>query len=391
MTELMQSFPPSTGGQVTLANWRTAPFNAWAFHHVSEIVPSAVMHNDPAAAKILPSGSRVEMPGCRYSGEALDFEAFCARCNVDALVVLHRGHVVHEHYANGMTAQDPHILMSVSKSMLGLICGILADRGVLDIDAKAITYVPEIASTAFRDTTVRDLLDMRSGIHFIEDYLATEGQIVDYRKSTNWNPLAPGEAETDLRSFLLSLTYIKTAPGGDFDYISPCTDLLGWIIERAANKPYASVFSELLLKPLRAESPAMITVDRLGAPRTAGGKSLTARTLAQVGQMLVEDGAGVVPKSWIDDIEQNGDPGAWDRGSMKADFQDISMHYRSKWYVLRDRGPIIMGIGIHGQNLIVDRKAELVMARFCSGPEPLNIPSDLAAVSLFENIRGAIG
>ncbi|MEM9059118.1 MAG: serine hydrolase [Pseudomonadota bacterium] len=390
MTDLMTTFPPGAEDQVTLANWRTAPFNAWAFHHVSEIVPSAVMHNDPAAAKHLPAGAAIQMPRCRFDGEDLDFEGFCARSHVDALVVLHRGRIVHEHYANGMTALDPHILMSVSKSMLGLLCGVLAERGVLEIDAKATQYVPELAQTAFRDTTVRDLLDMRSGIHFIEDYLATEGLIVDYRKSTNWNPLAPNETPTDMRAFLLSLTDTNEAPGGNFDYISPCTDLLGWIVERATGRSYASVFSDHILKPMKAEAPAMITVDLLGAPRTAGGKSLTARTLAQVGQMLVEDGAGIVPKSWIDDIEQNGDPQAWDNGSMKEYFPDLSMHYRSKWYVLRDRGPIMMGIGIHGQNLIVDRKAELVMARFCSGPEPLHIPSDLAAVSLFENIRTQI-
>ena len=46
----MQGFPPAPGAQVTLANWRTAPFNRWAFHHVREIVPTADIPNDPLRA-----------------------------------------------------------------------------------------------------------------------------------------------------------------------------------------------------------------------------------------------------------------------------------------------------------------------------------------------------
>lgn len=384
---MMNTFPPAADAQVTLANWRTHPFNRWAFHHVSEIVPSATIRNASGRARQIPLGKPITMPDCNWSGEVLDFPAFSERCDLDALVVLHRGEIVFEHYREPMTARDPHILMSVSKSMLGLLAGILADRGILDIDAQAKRYVPELEGTGFAGASVRDLLDMRCGVDFTEDYLATEGPIIEYRKSTNWNPLGEDEKESDLRNFLLTLDKTQGPHGGRFDYISPCTDLLGWIIERASGMRYADAFSHYLWQPMQAESSAQITVDRLGAPRVAGGVSMTARSLAQVGQTLVEGGNGVIPASWIEDIEHNGDPHAWDSGSMKADFPDLSMHYRSKWYVLRDRGPIMMCIGIHGQNLIVDRRAGLVMVRFCSGSQPLDIRSDLAALSLFEAVR----
>ena len=387
---MMNAFPPANDAQVTLANWRTAPFNSWAFHHVAEVVPSATIHNDSANARRLEPATQIAMPDCTYAGETVDFEQFSQRCTLDAMVILHNGKIIFEDYRNGMTAQHPHILMSVSKSMLGLLAGILADKGILNLDATAETYVPELNTTGFKGATVRDLLDMRSGIDFDEDYLASEGAIVEYRKATNWNPSGPGDTPSDLRSFFQTLTGTKGPHGGNFDYISPCTDLLGWIIERATGQRYADTFSDHLLKPMQAESPAQITVDLLGAPRCAGGMSFTARGLAQIGQLMVEDGGGIIPKDWIDDIEQNGDPVAWDNGSMAHDFPDLSMHYRSKWYVLRDKGPVVMGIGIHGQNLIVDRKAGLVMARFCSSGTPLDIQSDLAAVSLFEAVRANV-
>jgi CubicO group peptidase (beta-lactamase class C family) len=387
---MMNSFPPVPDTQVTLANWRTAPFNSWAFHHVAEIVPSATIHNDPAAAMRLEAADQIAMPDCSYGSEIIDFAEFSRRCTLDAMVVLHRGEVIFEQYDHGMNAQDPHILMSVSKSMLGLLAGILADKGILEIDAPAQIHVPELAETGFVGATVRDLLDMRSGITFDEDYLATEGPIIEYRKSTNWNPLGDGETPSDLRNFLLTLKDAHRPHGGNFDYISPCTDLLGWVIERATGQRYADAFSEHLLVPMQAEAPAQITVDRLGAPRCAGGMSFTARTLAQIGQLLVQDGGGVIPANWIVDIETKGDPDAWDNGSFANDFPGLSMHYRSKWYVLRNNGPILMGIGIHGQNLIVDRKAGLVMVRFCSSGTPLDLNSDQAAVSLFEAIRDKV-
>jgi CubicO group peptidase (beta-lactamase class C family) len=88
-----------------------------------------------------------------------------------------------------MTWQDPHILMSVSKSMLGLVAGTLVERGELAENDLVTKYVPELANTAYAGAKVRDLLDMRAGILFEEDYLATDGPIIDYRFAANWNPV----------------------------------------------------------------------------------------------------------------------------------------------------------------------------------------------------------
>lgn len=384
---MMKAFPPAPEDQVTLANWRTGPHCHWAFHHVRELVPSAAVRNDPAAVWDLPEAPRMEMPSFAHAGKTIDFATYCADLHVDGLVVLKGGKLVHEHYANGMDSRAPHIIFSVSKSMLGLVAGILADRGVLDLSARAEAYVPELKGSAFEGATVQNLLDMRAGLFFDEDYLATSGPIIEYRKSTNWNPLEPGQSPTDLRSFLPTLTASRGPHGGSFDYSSPCTDLMGWVIERATGRRYVDVFSDLLWQPMGAEIPADITVDRLGAPRAAGGLCMTARDLARVGQMLAEGGRGVVPTSVIDDIATGGDPEAWDAGNMAADLPGISMHYRNFWYVLRDRGPTLFCIGIHGQNLLVDLSSGVVMAKVSSNPMPLNARQKLMTLSLFDALR----
>ncbi len=388
MTGLMQGFPPDPAGRVTLANWRTPPFNRWAFQHVRELVPSVDIANDPGAVRALPS-ALVDLSGVRVpdGGGALSFDAFLKRTDTDALVVLHRGRLVYQHYANAMTAQTPHILMSVSKSVLGLLTGILAARGELDPEAPVATYVPEVKGTAYADARLRDLLDMRAGVLFDEDYLATEGPIIEYRKATNWEPLGPGQAASDLRSFYATLTARDGVHGRPFHYISINTDLIGWAIERATGRRYADLVSEFLWRPMGAERSAYITVDRLGAPRCAGGFCCTARDLARLGLVFAEGGGGIVPEGWLDDIVRGGDRHAWTQGAGAENYPGLPMRYRSQWYVLERAAPLAFAIGVYGQSLYVDRANAVVMAKLSCQALPIDQELKLLTIRAAEAVR----
>jgi CubicO group peptidase (beta-lactamase class C family) len=397
MTEIMSSFPPPSEAQVTLANWREAPFNRWAFAHVREIIPTADIANDPDDLWRLPPVA-ADLSAVAIDdghGGRLDLAGFLAATATDAFVVVHQGRTLIEHYAGATTAATPHILMSVSKSMLGLLAGILADKGALDVDAPATRYVPELRGSAFEGASVRHLLDMRSGLDFNEDYLATSGEIIQYRKSTNWNPLEAGELASNLRAYLPTLKAMFGPHGGQFNYVSPCTDLLGWIIERAAGRRYADLMSDLLWKPLGAAHSAYITVDRLGAPRCAGGMCVTAMDLARVGELLVRGGRRgsrqIVSAAWIEDIELAGDPAAWAAGGFTGYYPGRMMHYRAKWYVEHGTAPLLFGLGIHGQNLFVDRQRQLVIAKLSSQALPLNAGQIALTSRAVDGLRRHLG
>ena len=77
------------------------------------------------------------------------------------------------------------------------------------------------------------------------------------------------------------------------------------------------------------------------------------------------------PSPWIEDIERNGDRQAWDAGSFLY-FPGMPIDYRSQWYVLRGASPLIFGLGTYGQNLFIDRKNELVIAKFSSQVLPFD-------------------
>ncbi|WP_050929287.1 serine hydrolase domain-containing protein [Aestuariivita boseongensis] len=365
--DIQQGFPPPEGKRATLANWRTSPFNHWAFHHVREIVPSARVANDAANIWHLPEGE-VDL-GAADLGQAI------SGVSTDALVILHKGRIVHETYRNGMTACDPHILMSVSKSMLGLVAGSLVDRGEVDVNAPVTEYLPELTGTAYDGATVRQALDMQVGVLFDEDYTATTGPIIEYRKAANWNPLEPGESAMDLRSFQSLLTERDGDHGDRFHYVSPVTDMLAWLFERASGVRFADLLSERLLKPLGAEQPGDLTVDRIGGARAAGGFCITARDLARVGQMLLQDGARdgrqVLPEAWVRDIWAGGDPAAWAKGDFADRFPEPGRSYRAKWYhVPGEGGPMIHGMGIHGQYLFACAETQTVVAWFSSNNDP---------------------
>ncbi len=338
--------------QVTLANWRTAPFNRWAFHHVRELIPSADIPNDALGFRSLPPDP--------FDFKGMDLDTLLRETDTDGMAVLRRGRLVFERYANGMSDETPHILMSVSKSMLG----VLAHEIGLDAAARVVDLVAELKGTAYEGATIRHLLDMRAGIVWDENYLATSGPSVESRKATGWNP---GDGTGDLKSFYQQLRH-SFAHGGAVHYVSPNSDLLGWVIERATGRRYAELMSEYVWKKAGAERSAYITVDRLGAPRCAGGMCATLLDLARVGQWLIEERG-----NFLDGL-MAGDAQAWAGGDLAQVFRGLPMRYRSQWYVLDGEAPLAFGWGIHGQHLFLDRANQIVIAKLSSQAQPIDVP-----------------
>ena len=356
-----------------LSNWRTAPFSRWAFRNIRSILPVAEIDNAPGSAWAFQArpcsfdGFGVKLP----NGATLDLQGFLTRTATDGLIVLHQGKIAFEFYDGGLDRDTPHILMSATKSITGLIAGILADRGELDVDAEVTTYVPEVAATAYRGATVRQLLDMRAGV------VLDAGGLQAYADASGWEPLPVG-ATADLHRFYETMRAKATPHGGPFAYVSANTDLLGWVIERATGRSFASLVGTLLWKPMGASGESFITVDAKGAPRCTGGFCATLRDFARLGQLVLSGGRRdshqIVPESWIEDIRHHGDAEAWREGQWAGSFAAISrnMHYRSGWYVIDDAPQLMFAMGIHGQNLFVDAANQMVIAKLSTWAQPVD-------------------
>jgi CubicO group peptidase (beta-lactamase class C family) len=362
-------------------NWRSQPHSTWAFQHVREIIPVADIANDPARAAPLHTESTA------LAG--LDLAEFQQLTRTDGLVVMHKGRVVHEFYDNGMAAHTRHILMSATKSVVGLVAGALHGAGLLDVDAPVSATVPELARTAFEGATVRQLLDMRTGV--VMDAQATRA----YSAATGWEPAAPGAAPSDLRSFFETTTAAHEPHGGPFKYTSANTDLLGLVMERAAGRRFAAIASERLWVPMGAEDPAYITVDAKGAARCTGGLCATVRDLARVGWMVLQqgraaDGRAVVPAAWIEDMWQGGDAEAWRQGEFATSFAGMAMRYRSGWYVVDEQ---VLPVDAHREQhagRVVDPRSELVIAKLSSQNQPIDAMATARTLRAVGAIRRAL-
>jgi CubicO group peptidase (beta-lactamase class C family) len=163
------------------------------------------------------------------------------------------------------------------------------------------------------------------------------------------------------------------------------------MIERVTGMRYADLVSQLLWRPMGASRPAYITVDRLGAPRCAGGLCVIAQDLARLGQLIVQrgrrDGTQIIPTDWIEDILKNGDIQAWNLGDFARYFPGLTMHYRNKWYVLREEVPLMFCVGVNGQNLFVDCKNEIVIAKLSSQAASMDVRRISLAMQMVATIR----
>jgi hypothetical protein len=281
--------PQATGpqrrpSQPTLANWQEPPHNRWAFQHVRELVPTARIRRAPGPVRRLAYADQEMDPriAFSYEKENLTLEQLLADSFTDGFIVLHRGRVVFERYFNGMAPDMPHLLMSVSKSVTAAVAGALAGRAALDVRARVEVVVPELAGTSFAGASVQDLLDMRAGTKFNEDYADLDADVRTYERVYLWRPPVAGEPPdpADATEYFGTLGNDGTH-GGPFRYRSILTDVLAWVLERAAGQRLNELVERELWQPMGAEFDADVTVDGHGNPMADGGISATLRDIGR--------------------------------------------------------------------------------------------------------------
>lgn len=355
--------PDAPAGEPTLDSWQEPPQNRWAFAHLGEIVPSATVSRhrpaEPAAdVRLGALGERV--PGLQARLE----ETF-----TDAFLVLRGDEVVAEYYRPGFAADDRHLLMSVSKSLCGMVVGALADRGAVDPARPVASYLPELAGSAYDGPSVQDVLDMRVHVEYDEDYTDPHSQVQRHDRSAGWRTRRDGDP-VDTRAFLTTLR--GSGRLGPFQYCSANTDVLAWLVERVSGLRYADALSELLWSLLDADQDAAITVDPAGFGFANGGISCTARDLARVGRVLLDGGLAprgrVVSEEWVRRVLAGGDPAAIAGQGFAQAFPGGS--YTWQWWCTGNAHGNVSGIGIHGQSLWLDPLTDSVVVKLSSWPEP---------------------
>ena len=205
---LMQGSPPPPGEQVTLANWQDPPYNRWAFSHMRELVPTQPISRGAGPASPLPADPQPlgEVALQRADGSEGTVDAVLADTYTDAVVIVHGGRVVFEQYAGETGPATPHLLMSVSKSVVELRRRHPRRARRCSPPTDLVTdHVPELEDSGYQAARVRDLLDMRSGVKFSEDYLDLDAEVRVMEEAMGWRPTSHLDVPQSMYAFLTAL------------------------------------------------------------------------------------------------------------------------------------------------------------------------------------------
>jgi CubicO group peptidase (beta-lactamase class C family) len=384
----MMTGPPPFGveGLVTLENWQRPPYNRWAFQHVRELIPTARISRGDGPAWELPRAER-DLSEIRFAAHSGEFTVgeLLLRTYTDGFLVIHRGTVVTEQYFNGLYPGTPHLLMSVSKSITGLVAGALAGKGLLDVTAPVDSIVPELAGTSFAGAQVQHLLDMRAGTRFVEDYDDPDAEIAVSDRVYLWRPDEGKPRPACGIKYFATLT--NDGPhGGPFRYRSILIDVLAWVLEKASGARFADLVSRELWQPMGAEYDAEITVDAHGNALADGGISATLRDAGRVGLLALRRGRGreaqVVHEAWLDDTVAGAPDGAAAfRAGEGATGYPPGAHYRNCWWVTDPRRPMFNAAGIHGQHIFVHVPSQTVVVKLSSWPKAFDDPMRRATIA----------
>jgi CubicO group peptidase (beta-lactamase class C family) len=372
---MIGSEPDRVPAGISLDNWLSAPHSQWSFQHVEDFVPTAVISRGTGPAAALPAASApmAEIPVTSTDGVATTVGTVMATTATDGWAVAYRGSMVAEEYLDGLGAQTRHLLFSVSKSLVAAVVGALHGTGAIALDAPVTTYVPALANCGYAGATVRQLLDMRSGIAFSDNYLHPTAEIHLLDEAIGWAPKSSPDGPATLRDFLLTLRQ-KSAHGGPFEYRSCETDVLGWICEVAGGQRMPDLMSELLWSRIGAQSDATIGVDAVGTGIFDGGINACLTDMIRFGSLFLHEGVSltgqqVVPSAWIADTL---DGGLDSREAFAASPDDNRMPggmYRNQVWFPYPGSNVVLCQGMCGQMIYVDRAAEVVAAKLSTQPD----------------------
>jgi len=367
----------------------TFPKFRWTFSHGRELMATSNVSRGISAPSLLPRAERNDIDNVTFvplgKSEPMTWAQSLSANFTDGVVVLHKGRIVYERYFGALSAGGQHAAQSVTKSFFGTIGASLVAEGKLDANAKVAQYIPELKDSGFGNATVRQVLDMTTGLKYSENYADPKAEIWDHVRAGNVLPRPPGYQGPKSFYEFLKTVQPEGEHGQVFAYKTVNSDVLGWLIRRVTNRSVGENLSERIWSKLGMEQDAYIGIDTEGTEFAGGGLYTGLRDLARFGEMMRNDGRfngqQIVPKAVVDDIRGGADKANF----AKAGYATLpGGSYRNMWWVLNNPDGAFAARGIHGQTIYIDPKAEMVIARYATFPMAANGFNDPTSLPAYQ-------
>jgi CubicO group peptidase (beta-lactamase class C family) len=291
-----------------------------------------------------------------YGGKVINTADFIDETWTTGLIVLKGDKVAFEEYYRGNDRNSKAISWSVAKSFVSALVGIAVEEGYIkDIADPVSDYVPLLKSSGYNGVSIKDVLEMSSGIRFSEVYsdffsdINRMGRVIALNKS--------------LDSFVSSLEN-EREPGTYNHYVSMNTQVLGMVLRDATGRNISSYLEDKIWKKTGMESDAYWLVDGDGMELAFGGLNVVLRDYARFGLLYLNGGKmmgrQVVPADWVrasvNPTEPHLLPG-------KRPSSDWVLGYGYQWWIPEDPQGDFLAIGIYNQFIYVSPRYHVVIAK----------------------------
>jgi CubicO group peptidase (beta-lactamase class C family) len=282
----------------------------------------------------------------RHDDIAMTVDEYFTRQSVAGLLVIKNGTIVYERYGLGNTEDSRWVSFSVAKSVVSLLIGAaIKDGHIQSVDEKVTDYLARLKGSSYDQATVRNLMQMASGVEWNEDY-------ADPRSDVN-----RATYPTLLLYEYLRHKPVAAPPGERFNYNTAETNLAGTLLRSAIGNNLSTYLSEKIWRPFGMEAEANWMLTEPGGGENGGCCiSATLRDYGRIGLFALAngrlaDGARVLPEGWM---EESTSPSEGYDG------------YGYLWWLMGDG--VYRASGIFGQGIYVNPTENVVIAIHSARP-----------------------
>jgi CubicO group peptidase (beta-lactamase class C family) len=363
VAEPSQGSPVSPALQEARRHMLDASVNTLTFHSMDHLFFTRKVTRSGAVWE-LPKRDAVLSFGYTFDGKQFTPAEFIDRTYTNALVILKHGTIVYEDYRNLTDQHTKFVSFSMAKSITSLLIGMaVADGQIKSLDDAITRYVPELKGSGYEGVTIRQVMQMRSGVHYDERY--------DFGAKSQAQQVFEEAIVRNVKRFADLAPSLKRgmAPGAKFNYSTMDTAVLGWMLERAVKQPLSTYMTAKLWEPLGAEADGFWMADGppgMGRALNGMGFNAVARDYARIGQLMLQSGNvrgnQIAPREWVASSTTST---AIDGPKPPGEMPELGYGYQ--WWTLHGTGAYT-ALGLQGQFVYIDPVTDTVVVKLSYFP-----------------------
>lgn len=320
-----------------------------AFRMMEQFAPHGVIAHDPARVRALATGPALDPVLALPTGQHITLADYVREQRLAGLIIVHRGVVRNELYGLDFGATGRWTSFSVAKSFTSTLVGAaIGDGAIASLNDPITRYIPALAGSGYDGVTVEQLLTMRSGVRWNENYTDPQSDVALF------NAQRP-EGDVDAVTAYMRRLPRAHAPGTRWNYNTGETNLIGVLVERATGRRLSDFAREKIWGPAGMEADGAWLYNEGGREISGCCMSMRLRDYARFGQFVLEGGRGVVPDGWFARA-----------GTRQADIGRPGFGYGYQWWTVDDGS--FAAQGIFGQGIFIDPARQLVIATVGNWP-----------------------